>query len=202
MRWIPGRLLRRHDCDDELLDQLAAYIVDVAGSLLSHDENQAALERMKQMLEVNAREADAVLGKDLFVEASGIVGLPSYGDGGMAPHEWLLTEEGRIIKTGAFAHSRDHTLVGRQPIFWDVAGVIVEWELSFDQTQHFLEVLALRGCRIARTPLDFYVACYAAFRLGMMTLCAAGQSGPEAERLRQATNQYREYLTKFSAVER
>jgi hypothetical protein len=198
--WINGRPLTRSDCDDHLLGQLAAYIVDAAGTPLTHDESETALQRAFQILNVNMKHGWDPGNAEALPRPSDIAGVPCYGDGRMAPYEWLLTAEERVIKAGAFPHTRDHTFVGRQPLLWDVAGVIVEWDLSFPQLEHFLNALTSRGCEVNRELLNFYLPCYAAFRLGLMTLAAESDADAEGPRLRRAAEYYCEFLTNFLAV--
>src|SRR5205807_4142207 len=92
--------------------------------------------RVREMVRVNVHEA---LGQGAADRACGIADaaaswtesaeLPAYGDGRLAPHEWLRTPDGRILKFDCGGHESDHTIVGQQPVLWDVAGAIVEWDV-------------------------------------------------------------------------
>ncbi len=55
---------------------------------------------------------------------------PTIVDARMDPHEWLVLDDGRILKTDAIAHGDDHFMPGPTDIAWDLAGAIVEWELD------------------------------------------------------------------------
>jgi hypothetical protein len=103
--------------------------------------------------------------------ATEVLALPTYGDGRMAPYKWILTPDERFIKTDAHAHTRDHTIIGKQSILWDVAGVIVEWQLSSREREQFLGILANLGLATSERALEFYVKAYAAFRIGLLKLC-------------------------------
>jgi hypothetical protein len=190
--WIEGETLKREHATDEVLDRLAAYIADTSGPELSGHESAEAVERLTRMMAHNLKEA----GELTDVPAAPPVKGVSYGDGRMAPHEWLFTSDSRLIKTDAYAHTRDHTIIGRQSILWDVAGVIVEWDLSISRREVFLRALSRRDQN--HDALNFYVAAYAAFRMGLMLLCAEGVSDAEGRRLRSTAEYYRRTLTNRS----
>ena len=44
--------------------------------------------------------------------------------------EWLIRPDGRLLKTDALDHHAAHDLVGCQDVAWDVAGAVVELDLS------------------------------------------------------------------------
>ncbi|CAA9380711.1 MAG: hypothetical protein AVDCRST_MAG64-626, partial [uncultured Phycisphaerae bacterium] len=124
--------------------------------------------------------------------------VPAYGDGRLAPHEWLRTSDGRLLKTDCVGHDADHTLVGRQPVAWDVAGAMVEWGLDESSARPLLDGFRAAGGRVAPLPaLSIYVAAYAAFRVGMCSMCAAmcGHDPAEQARLRTAEESYKGQLT-------
>ena len=50
-------------------------------------------------------------------------------DGRLHRWEWLQGSNG-VLKTDAVDHSQSHDLVGPQDIAWDVAGAIVEFDLT------------------------------------------------------------------------
>jgi hypothetical protein len=181
--WREGRTMRPDDATDEIVEQLAQYIIDAAGPPLESHESVAAVERLALMVRQNTGDEC-----ECPVTTNGL----TYGDGRMSPHEWLLTPEGRLYKTDAYAHAQDHTIVGRQSVLWDVAGVIVEWKLSAEQQGIFLNAVDGRAptLPIDSVIVDFYVRAYAAFRMGLMTLCAESASGTEQARLRAAAERY------------
>lgn len=51
-------------------------------------------------------------------------------DGRMHAWEWRVAPDGRLLKTDALDHADSHDLIGCQDIAWDVAGAVVELELS------------------------------------------------------------------------
>jgi hypothetical protein len=160
--WIEGRPLTPSDADDQIIQQLAQYIADVAGAPMSARESEAAVKRLAMMVRENT-------GKILELPCT--AGEACYGDGRMAPHEWLVTKEGRLYKTDAHAHTQDHTLVGRQSSLWDVAGTVVEWEFTGAEQSALLRALGQSGHEFREEELNFYVEAYAAFRMGLLKLC-------------------------------
>jgi hypothetical protein len=100
------------------------------------------------------------------------VPVPAYGDGRLAPHEWRRATDRRLLKTDCTGHELDHTIVGRQPIFWDLAGAIVEWAGGSTSTAEAIQraYLAGGGRPSNRPVLRFYRTAYAAFRLGMCAM--------------------------------
>ncbi|SMF28693.1 hypothetical protein SAMN02982917_1306 [Azospirillum oryzae] len=107
--------------------------------------------------------------------------------------EWLRLPDGRLMKTDALDHAAAHDLIGCQDIAWDVAGGIVEFDLSDAQA----EVL----CRMveAVVPLDrrllaFCIPCYIAFQIGYWTF-AAGSDPSAARERRRYEEQWRRIRT-------
>jgi hypothetical protein len=49
--------------------------------------------------------------------------------------EWLIRDDGSILKTDAIDHCSAHDLVGCQDIAWDVAGAIVEFDFSASESE-------------------------------------------------------------------
>ena len=55
---------------------------------------------------------------------------PLIVDGRLQPWEWIVTRQGVLLKTDASSHGDDHFLPGPTDIAWDLAGVIVDWDLD------------------------------------------------------------------------
>jgi hypothetical protein len=120
-----------------------------------------------------------------------------YGDGRLAPCEFVRGADGWLYKSDCDGHDTDHTIVGKQPIWWDLAGIIVEWRLRNRHHAEFLGALQAAGVTDDANVLRFYCACYAAFRLGMATMCELTASKDEQRRLNGAAEFYREQLAGF-----
>ncbi len=185
------------DQADRAVDQLGGYIAQVAGPALSEGQARQAIERLTQMLDVNTREAlgdRAAKQIQRYVVAA--AACPStYGDGHMQPHEWISTDDGRLCKVDSIGHDADHTLIGPQPVAWDLAGAIVEWRLDQPSAARLLRAYrAAGGTAIDAERLAFYRAAYLAFRLGQCTLAAQVHDPNERDRLLAAAAIYRQQL--------
>jgi hypothetical protein len=152
--WIRGRPLAPADLSDSLLNQLARYICDVARPSSPPD----AFARLTEMTRVNTGVEIAEPTCD---------DLPGYGDGRLAPHEWIRSTDGRILKTDVWGHQFDHTCIGPQSILWDIASAAVEWRMTAIQTHRFLNAFARCGLSIAESDLEPYRQAWLAFQRGL-----------------------------------
>jgi len=187
MEWVRGhRLDRARSRDRGVLEHLGAYITQAARPPQTNQEAAAAVGRLASMLVHNSREAfgqPVVERTQPWIDAacSESPGL-TYGDGRMAPWEWVQTSSGSLVKTDCFGHDVDHTIVGRQSVLWDVAGAVVEWELDRAGELKLCRCLESHGIVTPPKVLHFYKMCYAAFRLGMVSLEAGYRGSVEEER--------------------
>jgi hypothetical protein len=113
--------------------------------------------------------------------------------------EWLSAPDGRILKTDALDHHAAHDLVGCQDLAWDVAGAVVELDLSSDEQNELCAVIARSGGGEADPELiGFLTPCYLAFQLGYYTLAAEALAGvvEEADRLRATASRYADRLVR------
>ncbi len=199
--WVCGQLLTAQDAQDSsVMAHLGRYIASVAGSPLDGDARAQAVARLAEMLYWNVWEAlgeDAASRTTRWSEAAAAWqsrhSTRTYGDGRMAPHKWVRTKSGALVKTDSGGHDADHTRVGRQSAAWDVAGALVEWGLSEDAARPLLEAYGdAGGDLVSGDVLAFYRLAYAAFRMGQCALCAdmAAHDPQEQARLRAATERY------------
>jgi hypothetical protein len=111
------------------------------------------------------------------------------------PHawEWLLTEDGHLLKTDALDHHAGHDLVGCQDVAWDIVGVAVELGLSRPERDRLCGVVEAESGRLVDPELLALLApCYLALQLGdrgLATEIVAGCAA-EVERLRAAALWY------------
>jgi len=203
--WIDGTPLTVADgADPDILALVGHYLAQAAGPPLSSEEQVTSFHRLREMLYWNVWES---LGEDAAetMKLRGEAILPltdarAYGDGHLAPHEWLRTPDGRIWKTDSAGHDADHTVIGRQPLAWDVAGAWVEWELDNARAQRLLKAFQdAGGSEIKAATLTFYRMAYTAFRVGQTSLCAgmAAQDPDEQARLWQAYGRYKAELARL-----
>lgn len=196
--WIEGTRLSGRDLQDPaVLAHAGHYLCQSAGQPLDGQEAHASLARLKEMLYANTRESlGEAAAEQTRIWAKGLrpsAPIASYGDGRLAPHEWVRTPTGALLKTDPTGHDLDHTLVGKQPLLWDLAGLLVEWDLSPKAAAPLLCSVSAAGIPVPPEALAFYQMSYAAFRLGMTTLCA-GELPPGSEewnRLERASAAYR-----------
>lgn len=197
--WVWGERLQPEAAFDySVLSSIAAHIAICAGPALLPGEASAAQKRMAEVAYWNTykslgeHHADQV--ELMMKQFDAPVGAPRYGDGRVAPHEWVLKED-TLWKTDCGGHDTDHTAIGPQSFLWDVAGIIVEWRLPPARVHCFLGELAQHGLRFTPIELEAHLLGYLAFRLGMMRM-AAEQTVNEAEveRRRHAAAWYQQLL--------
>jgi hypothetical protein len=175
--WIDGRPLRPDDAPLLPPHRLGQYISEAAGPPLDVCTQTAAIERLSSMLQHNIVEA---FGVQIELPRPALdVSLPTAGDGRLGPRDWILTPAGKVLKADCGGHDLDHTMVGCQPLPWDIAGAIIEWNMPPAAINQLIAACP----PIPREVLRFYRLAYAAFRMGQCALCAS-MAGDEAERLR------------------
>jgi hypothetical protein len=186
--WIDARQANADDLAVPNARRLARYIADAARPALNHSARNEALERLREMMLCNIREA---LGPEWEHRAPHLqferaADLPSYGDGRMAPYEWVQSG-GRLLKTDVWGHDFDHSCIGQQSILWDVGGTLIEWDLEGDVKQAFLTELRKNGLTWTEPELHCHCIAYLSFKLGLASIFGdIEQTGSRAERVRAA----------------
>lgn len=189
-RWLEdARPVRR---DAKLVAEIGRYIGARARMLPAHSESGANVGELLTMCRRNVslalgpaadrqldpfeRQTDRLQSRILRVRT----------DNRMAPHEWLRTRNGALLKADALDHHQGHDLVGCQDVAWDIAGAISEFGLDDAASAALIGATeeALRG-EIDRELLRFYRIAYAAFCLGQSTIGVelTGNEPNEARRL-------------------
>jgi hypothetical protein len=92
---------------------------------------------------------------------------PTMTDGRLHRWEWLVGPDDRILKADAVDHCAGHDLIGCQDMAWDVAGAIVEHDLSEDEGSALVSEMARSGAPVDGELLAFLRPCYLAFQLGL-----------------------------------
>jgi hypothetical protein len=167
-RWIDGTPLKKQDLNEELLRCFGSYLAVSVGDPLGSVAAKEAVERLTHMLYWNTAE---LLGEAAAQDLCGRLArepdgsAPSYGDGRMAPHEWIQARDGRIVKTDMWGHDWDHTMVGPQSWLWDLAGLVAEWDLNRDQVSLLLKETDLT---FEDSEFEFYLEAYRSFRRGLL----------------------------------
>ena len=189
--WIAGRPMVARDISPVVLARLAAYCAFRAKEFAIDLHDLSALE---QMAEHNARELGAEASPRLRLER------PVLADGRMQPHEWLRAHDGRMLKTDSGSHGDDHFFPGPTDIAWDLAGAIVEWNISPDPARAFLDAYRRASGDEAISRIDGFITAYAVFRWAYCRMAANALTGTaEARRLEWAGARYRAALLRTQA---
>lgn len=181
---------------EELVKQVGRYLAFRANHLPSTGSG-ASLDELAEMACHNAEQALGSSASTILRHALS----PSPGieakvrrvrtDNRMHAWEWLV-EDGRLVKTDALDHSATHDLIGQQDIAWDVAGAVVELDLSDEEKRSLCEILREATGR----PIDLELfallnLCYLAFQMGAFTMAARTHGGQsEAHRLQSMAERY------------
>jgi hypothetical protein len=184
-----------------LLERVAAYLIFRAGRWPAEPGIGATPAALLEMAEYNAGQA---LGKEpaeaLKVWRERLPELtaaarPVLTDNRMHAWEWLVTPDGRLLKSDALDHCAGNDLVGAQDSSWDLAGAVVELDLSAAERNRLLELVGRHGVQAPH--LAFYLQAYLAFQLGHWTLAAQAIEGvdlTESAALRRTADRYAERL--------
>jgi hypothetical protein len=201
--WTQGRRLERTEARPDLLARIGRYIAAAAGPPLTMAEQRAALERLRELLYWNIRESLGAAGAERSRRWAGLAPerpRSGYGDGRLGPEEWLLGDDGRLVKADGAGQDGDHTAVGRQPLAFALAGAMVEWRLDETTAEPLLKGYAQAGGEAVPAPaLTFYRLAYAAFRLGQCAMSAGPADPAERVRLNRAEAFYRSQLAELLA---
>ena len=198
---ISGRPVQLDDLNERVLSRIADYCaLRVCQFPAKHVRIGRDSMGLASMAHFNALEE---FGLDLDLSSEVEIVQPVICDGRMMPHEWLLTSNGRLLKSDGVSHGDDHFFPGPCDIAWDLAGAIVEWELSPDAT----EFLCARYYRVSgdnvQSRLEPYLLAYSLFRLGFCAMAANAVGGSDEEpRLRAAHRRYRGWAEQALAKRR
>jgi hypothetical protein len=186
---VHGFLVERWCGDAEVLcsadrpvEQIAAYIGARARLFPANENEGATLDRLLEMCRRNlslalgggAAELIEAWAPKLDALSRRVVRVRT--DNKMDSHEWLRLPGGRLLKTDALDHHCAHDLIGCQDVAWDVAGAIVEFELSDPERARLIATTEQSAGRIVEPELlSFYRLAYCCFRLGQASLAGQGR---------------------------
>lgn len=182
--FVHGRTLTVSDLSHDLLSLMANYCAFRAQNFVAPGADPSLL---KSMARVNL-ETEFGPGKSNVIFEIPLE-RPVYPDCRLLPHEWLLTNDGRVLKADAVGHGDGHQFPGPADIAWDLAGVIVEWNLSGTETEFFLREYRLRSGDDAANRLAPYLLLYAILRTAQCRMASASMA-----RYREARYLHRQYL--------
>jgi hypothetical protein len=189
--FVDGRSLSSRDISPAVLARMAEYC---AFRLRIFRVPVAELNALQQMAEHNLRE----LGLDSMVELR--LEHPVIADGRMQPHEWLMTQQGCLLKTDSGSHGDDHFFPGPTDIAWDLAGAIVEWRMNEQQARDFLDRYRRASGDEPAARIGGFIKAYAVFRAAYCLMAANAMSGSDEEaRLLSVAGEYKEMAAKMEA---
>jgi hypothetical protein len=202
--WDEGHAPHAAEATAALLHRIGAYVARGAGPWLDASDVMASREALERMVEVNVREAlgdEPAAAALAQVRASTARPGAGAGDGRLAPHDWIRTGDA-LIKGEAGGDAIDHTWRGRQPVVWDLAGAMLEWDRDGARHGDLLAGFAGAGGVVPDlATLEAYTVAYAAHRLGQATLFADAESDPdERARLAHDRDRWRETLARRIAA--
>ncbi len=181
-----GRPARGDDLSPQRLTRMAEYCAWRAREFAVADVNSADLQNEKMVSENYEREFGAApRDLELAVERRTIC------DARMMPHHWWLTEDGRWLKVDGAVHGDDHFFPGPCDIAWDLAGVVVEWDLQEAEREFFLSAYERFSGDLAALRVGAYELAYATFRMAWSKMASA--SVDAAEETNRLTDDYRRY---------
>jgi len=184
--WITGRPMRADDLAPPVLERIAEYC---AFRSKAFPAKVSDLRHLQQMAEHNLDE--------LKLEAEPALRLerPVISDGRMQPHEWLFTPDGDMLKTDSGSHGDDHFFPGPTDIAWDLAGAIVEWQMSDAAAEVFLEMYHQESGDDASSRIQDFITAYSVFRCAYCMMAGnAVHDTAERGRLERAAAYYRKVL--------
>lgn len=196
--WVYGKRLTPEDArSPDVLRALSDYLIWTSRGALSDEDHRRGIRRLEEMAWWNIKETlgerAAEKARSWSAEAMQTNPGRPYGDGRMAPHEWVRTAGGELVKTGSSGLANDHTLVGAQSFAWDLAGTMVEWRMDTPRQRWVYDSLRPAGLVISEGALRFYVLAYAAYRLGVLDLVKS-HSPAEARRIQEMESHYQRVL--------
>lgn len=184
---IAGRNLRKQDVSSSVLEQIARYC---SFRVSNFSYTSPFNSELGNMVEFNVQQE---FGQELRLDPT-LFGStnPVLVDGRMQPFEWITSPRGELVKTDAVSHGDNHFFPGPCDIAWDLAGAIIEWDLTSEATEFLLRRFKqLSGINVGQR-LETYMLAYCVFRLGFCKMAAPTVSGSKDEsRLEMAYRFYR-----------
>jgi hypothetical protein len=188
-----GRAIRLRDLTLELLTRMAGYCAWRAREFAIGYANTDGLEAMTR----------ANLEREFSTEAGDLalpLVYPTVCDNRMAPLYWRPAQDNRWLKLDAAIHGDDHFFPGPCDIAWDLAGVVVEWDLDSSSRELFLAQYRRASGDDPMPRIAGYELAYAMFRLAWSKMAAASVAeGEEEARLIKDHRRYRDVVQRCMA---
>lgn len=189
-RFMDSRPMFAGDLTGSVISRLAAYCAFRARAFPAKATGLTALQ---QMVAHNLEELKLEGVANLRVERAVVP------DARMQPYEWLLTGLGQILKTDSGSHGDDHFFPAATDIAWDLAGAIVEWQMSADQAAIFLEIYRRASGDNPQSRIADYITAYSVFRCAYCTMAAKAMQGTDEQaRMENSAASYASALAQFA----
>ena len=204
--WLQGQRLTSRDIDYPLLNQLANYVLNAALPPMPVAESTAQFEYLRELILQGPGDwlpdQKAITLTEFVRQAQPPVQLPTAGDMRLAPHKWIRTESGNVLKLDGAGHALDQTGLGPQSILWDLAGLIVEWDLPGSAQVQLQVQFANAQIPMTRENLAFYLLAYSAWKLACheVSLQMLLDDPAELKRHRHAREQLRRQLERVAGA--
>jgi hypothetical protein len=185
---VQGRVARQNDLTPQLLTHMAEYCAWRSREFGVSYVGESDLEAMAR---VNFEREFGVALEEFALP----VEHPTVCDARMTPQAWLPAEDRRWLKLDAATRGDDHFFPGPCDIAWDLAGIIVEWELAGPAREFLLAKYQTASGDAASSRMESYALAYATFRMAWSRMAAASVGDREEEgRLMRDYRKYREFL--------
>jgi len=183
---IPGPPLRSRDATSDILARIARYCAFRSSELRADSVDGKTIAAMVNTNLAREFNIETRLPCGLFEPVS-----PVITDARMQPHEWIRGPNA-LIKIDGVSHGDDHFFPGPVDIAWDIAGTILEWNLSEQAAVFFLTSYQRASGDDVRPRLKEYLLAYAIFRLGWCSMAAPSvKDTPDEALLLAAISRYR-----------
>lgn len=183
-RLVSGRSAAKEDLTSKLLKRIAAYCAFRAAELVS---DRATTDELKKSVEANW---EFEFGSKLPISLELDVVKPVIADGKMQPHEWIITAD-EVLKIDSETHGDDHFFPGPTDIAWDLAGAIVEWQMSPAQSHALIREYERLSGDNPNSRMHSYLLAYSTFRFAYCKMGAQAMAGTLDESL--LTRDYEHY---------
>lgn len=204
-RWVDSTPLAADVDRSRLVDTLARYLAFRATTLPTHNKG-APLTLLAEVAAFNAGRAfghDAEMAVRLWTRNAAAMqaqAQPADTDNRLHRWEWRVLADGRLIKTDALDHSSSHDLVGCQDIGWDVAGAIVEHDLTKEEASQLIDQTGgLIGRALHPDLIKLFTACYIGFQAGLWTMALEAAVEESKPAIRDLLRGYRRRLLEVAA---
>ncbi|HKO51448.1 MAG TPA: hypothetical protein VJV79_27255 [Polyangiaceae bacterium] len=192
--WSDRAAARQISSSDSSVATIHGYVARywLEGELLSvGDKSDAILERLAKFVASRPwqRLNDERSAARAYYGATGALG----------PQEWLRALDGRVVKLPETLAGYDHTAVRSEPLGWDLAAVVVEWQLTVPETEQLLASFRAHSGLSADAPeISPHIRRYACFCMAKARFCADQSAGWEASRLENEAVRYAAYSNGIS----